>query len=196
MYMQIKDKGVAAPIEVLIAIGVLSKKDYERWRFGKVDYLERICKINLHKLSFVNHEIHAYARKHDLRPSWTFYKKWGSRGGAGVVKHEGGSIATNQHGVSAKQTVEKTYISEGNLYHLIIRSKLPAAVRFEAFVCDEILPSIRQHGAYISAETLEQMRGNSEFTEELLDRLSASGLPPMDISGVMILNCRGSDWIW
>jgi len=78
MYHLIKEKGVASPAEVLIAIGALSKEDYENWRFGRVDYLERVCKINLRKLSFVNHEIRAYAHKHDLKPSWTYYKKWGA----------------------------------------------------------------------------------------------------------------------
>ena len=41
------------------------------------------------------------------------------------------------------------YISEGNLYRLIIRSKLPSAQRFESWVFDEILPSIRKNGFYI-----------------------------------------------
>jgi hypothetical protein len=77
MYFLIKDKGVASPAEVLISIGALSKEDYERWRFGKVDFLERLCKINLRKLSFVNHEIRSYAAKHKLKPSWTAYNKWG-----------------------------------------------------------------------------------------------------------------------
>jgi len=77
MYFLIKDKGIASPAEVLISIGVLSREDYERWHNGTVDYLERVCKINLRKLLFVNHEIRAYARKHDLKPSWTAYNKWG-----------------------------------------------------------------------------------------------------------------------
>ena len=36
MYTLIKEKGVASPTEVLIAIGALSKGDYERWRRGQV----------------------------------------------------------------------------------------------------------------------------------------------------------------
>ena len=40
-------RGYAAPVDVLMDIGVLSKQDYENWRFGKVPYLERVCKINL-----------------------------------------------------------------------------------------------------------------------------------------------------
>jgi len=48
------------------------------------------------------------------------------------------------NGNAATQTVEKIYISEGDLYRLIIRSKLPAAERFERWVFDEVLPTIRQ----------------------------------------------------
>ncbi len=40
------------------------------------------------------------------------------------------------------------YINEGNLYRLIISSKLPAAERFEHWVFDEILPSIHKTGGY------------------------------------------------
>jgi len=67
---------------------------------------------------------------------------------------------------------EKKYISEGNVYRLIIRSKLPAALRFEAFVCDKILPSIRQQGAYIDPEVLEKMQESLGFTEDLLECLA------------------------
>ena len=77
MYTLIRDKGIASPVDVLIAIGALSKDDYEKWRYGKVDFLERVCNFNLRKLSLVSHEIRAYARKYDLKPSWTLYKKWG-----------------------------------------------------------------------------------------------------------------------
>jgi hypothetical protein len=76
MYTLIRDKGVASPADVLIAIGVLSKADYENWRFGHVDYLERVCKVNLRKLSVISREIRAYARQHSLKSSWTDYRKW------------------------------------------------------------------------------------------------------------------------
>jgi prophage antirepressor-like protein len=47
-----------------------------------------------------------------------------------------------------------TYIGEGNLYRLIIKSNKPEAKPFEAFVCDEVLPSIRKTGSYSLAPTL------------------------------------------
>ena len=37
-------------------------------------------------------------------------------------------------------------IPEGDVYRLIIRSKLPQAEKFESWVFDEVLPSIRQTG--------------------------------------------------
>jgi hypothetical protein len=77
MYALIKEKGIASPVEVLMAIGVLSKEDYEAWRFGRITYLERVCKVNLKKLSPINHEIRVFARKSNLKPSWTDYRQWG-----------------------------------------------------------------------------------------------------------------------
>lgn len=46
-------------------------------------------------------------------------------------------------------TQQVKYISEGNLYRLIVSSKLPQAERFERWVFDEVLPSIRHNGGYI-----------------------------------------------
>jgi len=45
---------------------------------GEVDYLERVCKINLSKLSKINAEIRAYAKRNNLKASWTFYNQWKS----------------------------------------------------------------------------------------------------------------------
>lgn len=42
------------------------------------------------------------------------------------------------------------FITEGNVYRLISHSKLPGAERFERWVFDEVLPSIRKNGGYIS----------------------------------------------
>lgn len=42
------------------------------------------------------------------------------------------------------------FISEGDLYRLIANSKLPSAQEFESWVFDEVLPSIRKTGAYLS----------------------------------------------
>lgn len=59
-----------------------------------------------------------------------------------------------QGGVSKRDTPtesgiqEMTYINEGNLYRLIIKSRKPEAEPFETWVCDEVLPAIRKTGRY------------------------------------------------
>ncbi len=40
------------------------------------------------------------------------------------------------------------YIPEGDLYRLIINSKLPTARKFKSWVFDEVLPEIRRTGSY------------------------------------------------
>ena len=78
-------------------------------------------------------------------------------------------IPTAQNG----KLVSRTFIiNESGLYSLILASKLPTARAFKRWVTSQILPTLRQHGAYIGAETLDRMRGDTEFTEELLTRLS------------------------
>lgn len=50
---------------------------------------------------------------------------------------------------SLGRTQSAKFITEGNLYRLITHSKLPAAERFESWVFDEVLPTIRRQGAYV-----------------------------------------------
>jgi len=68
---------------------------------------------------------------------------------------------------------EMKFISEGNLYRLIIRSKLPAAVKFEKWVFDDVLPSIRKYGSYITSEMLEEILSNPEFAIKYFTMLKA-----------------------
>jgi len=72
----IKTTGIITPVDVLMLTGVLAKRDYENWRHGKVDYLERVCKVNLRKLSTLMREIRAFASKNSLKASWTYYHGW------------------------------------------------------------------------------------------------------------------------
>ena len=77
MKQQCKKRGYVAPVDVLMDIGVLPRQKYEDWRNGRVDYLERVCTVNLHKLSFIMSQIRAYAREQGLKPSFCYYKQWG-----------------------------------------------------------------------------------------------------------------------
>lgn len=46
-------------------------------------------------------------------------------------------------------------IPEGDIYRLVIKSQLPTAEKFERWVFDEVLPSIRKHGMYAEDELLD-----------------------------------------
>ena len=77
MYQQWERRGYAAPVDTLRECGVLPKKAYEEWRFGKVPYLEKVCIVNLHKLSFIMHQMRVFAKKNQWTPSFCYYKQWG-----------------------------------------------------------------------------------------------------------------------
>ena len=47
-----------------------------------------------------------------------------------------------------------SFIPEGDVYRLITHSKLPGAERFERWVFDEVLPTIRKHGMYATDDLL------------------------------------------
>ncbi|MFA5522839.1 MAG: hypothetical protein WDA24_00630 [Tissierellales bacterium] len=73
----ISTKGYIAAVDILIKMDILSYEDYEKWRFGKVPYLEKICKVNLNKMALIMKTLKKYARLNNLQPSCTAYKKWG-----------------------------------------------------------------------------------------------------------------------
>lgn len=56
----------------------------------------------------------------------------------------------NQYGATVMQ--EMKYGKEGEVYRLTMKSKLPDAEKFQDWVCDEVLPSIRKTGGYMIAK--------------------------------------------
>ena len=75
------------------------------------------------------------------------------------------------HPQNPKKELEVTFIPEGDLYRLITHSKLPSAEEFERWVFEEVLPSIRQHGAYMTQQTLERALTSPDFLIELATQL-------------------------
>ncbi|GIP55266.1 phage antirepressor KilAC domain-containing protein [Paenibacillus vini] len=72
---------------------------------------------------------------------------------------------------SLGRTQQMKFISEGNVYRLIVRSKLPAAEQFERWLFDEVIPTIRKHGAYIAPTKLEEMIRDPDVMIQLLTEL-------------------------
>jgi len=91
-----------------------------------------------------------------------------------VVKRDVGvQTGTLADGDPAYQVHSMTFIPESDVYRLIIRSKLPAAKRFERWVVEEILPSIRKHGIYATGELLEAMIRDPQLGARLFLELQA-----------------------
>lgn len=63
------------------------------------------------------------------------------------------------------------FIPENIFYRLAMKAKNETAERFQAFVADEVIPSIRKHGAYMTAETIDKMIVSPEFGIKLLTAL-------------------------
>lgn len=94
-----------------------------------------------------------------------------SRHCKGVVKRDVVSLTTNQHGTTTEQTVEMSFIPEGDIYRLAAKSELPGADEFESWIFDEVLPSIRKHGAYMTPETIESVLLNPDTIIKLATAL-------------------------
>lgn len=55
-----------------------------------------------------------------------------------------------------------TFVNEAGLYDVIVRSDSPKAKPFRKWVCSEVLPSIRKHGAYMTENTIEDILSNPD----------------------------------
>lgn len=62
-------------------------------------------------------------------------------------------------------------ISEGDVYRLITHSKLPSAEEFENWVFDEVIPSLRKYGAYMTDKTIEKVLTEPDFLIQLATKL-------------------------
>jgi len=71
------EKGLVCSVDILLQLDYLTKKDYENWRFGRIEYLEKACNINLSKLTLINKLIGKYSMDLNLESSWTGYNQFG-----------------------------------------------------------------------------------------------------------------------
>ncbi len=67
----------------------------------------------------------------------------------------------NQFGAVVMQPTR--YITEADIYRLVMRSKLPEAEKFQDWVCEEVLPSIRKHGGYLTDAALQRVVTEPDF---------------------------------
>ncbi len=79
--------------------------------------------------------------------------------------------ALKRGALTAGGVQEMTFIPEGDVYRLITKSHLEKAQKFEHWVFDEVLPSIRKHGGYMTKNLLEESRKNPDVLLEFAHRL-------------------------
>lgn len=63
------------------------------------------------------------------------------------------------------------FIPENIFYRLAMKAKNEVAEAFQAKVADEVIPSIRKHGAYMTEDTIDRMIADPEFGIKLLNEL-------------------------
>lgn len=76
-----------------------------------------------------------------------------------VDKEDKSDVAIHDGRQNRKQTV----INESGLYSLIFSSKMKKAKEFKRWVTNEVLPSIRKHGAYMSEEVIEKTLSDPDY---------------------------------
>lgn len=63
------------------------------------------------------------------------------------------------------------FIPENIFFRLAMKAKNETAEKFQAFIADDVLPSIRRHGAYITPDTLEKVLLNPDTLIQLAQNL-------------------------
>ncbi len=83
--------------------------------------------------------------------------------------------ATLKRGIidSLGRTQEVRVIREPDVYRLAANSKLSSAQKFEEWIMDDVLPSIRKHGAYMTSEKIEDVLNDPDLIIGLATALKA-----------------------
>lgn len=96
-------------------------------------------------------------------------------GSSDGIPTEENNTLTNSDG-NNRGNPNMTFIDEGNLYQVIFQSRKPNAVKFKEWICYNVIPSIRKHGAYITKDVLnddnklnEVIRAIKEEYKEKID---------------------------
>ncbi|MDE6182068.1 MAG: hypothetical protein K2F59_02530, partial [Eubacteriales bacterium] len=75
------------------------------------------------------------------------------------------------HPQNPEKTIEMKFIPESDVYRLIVKSKLPQAEEFEKWLFEEILPSVRKHGGYLTPQKIEEAILNPDTLIQLATTL-------------------------
>ena len=94
-----------------------------------------------------------------------------ARPGKAIIDHCKGVLKRDTLTRGGMQSL--SYIPEGDVYRLIVHSKLPAAEKFEHWLFDEVVPTIRKTGGYMTDSLLERIQNDPAVIFEFADALLA-----------------------
>jgi phage antirepressor YoqD-like protein len=70
-----------------------------------------------------------------------------------------------------QEVAKDDFIPENIFYRLAMKAKNEAAEKFQAFIADEVIPTIRKHGMYLTPETLKQAILTPDYLLAIVTRL-------------------------
>ena len=68
---------------------------------------------------------------------------------------------------SLGRTQNATFVNEAGMYEVVIRSDSPKAKPYRRWVCSEVIPSIRKHGAYITEDVINDNKKLNETIQAI-----------------------------
>jgi len=71
-----------------------------------------------------------------------------SNGPDAIARHCKEKGIVKRDTLTSRGNQKLTFINEPNVYRLIVKSTLPAAERFESWIFEEVIPTVRKHGTY------------------------------------------------
>lgn len=74
-------------------------------------------------------------------------------------------------GLGSRSNEPVNIVNESGLYKIVLRSDKPEAREFQRWVTHDVLPSIRRHGAYMSADVIEQTLSDPDYLIRLAETL-------------------------
>lgn len=97
----------------------------------------------------------------------------GYRNAADAIKRHSKGVVNHYPLETAGGIQQMRVIAEPDLYRLIVNSELETAQEFERLVFEEILPSIRKRGGYLTPEAVEDILTNPDTLIRLAKDLKA-----------------------
>ena len=101
-----------------------------------------------------------------------------------INRHCKGVVKRDAPTSSGKQSM--SFIPEGDIYRLAASSELPGADAFESWIFDEVLPSIRKHGEYVSPRKAQRRLGEVNSAARIIRQtLREAGMAPQFVAVAM-----------